>query len=215
MKITYLAHACFLMTAADGTRLITDPYDQSVGYRMPGESADVVSSSHSHFDHAFFQGVKGSFVKVTSPQEQLVNGIRVRGVRTAHDEAGGKKRGENIIFVFTIDDMQVVHCGDLGHTLTQSQIDQTGPVDVLMVPVGGYFTIDAGEAARVVDSLHPRLVIPMHYKTQSISFPIAPVDEFIKGYEEVRRDGSSEAEIRKESLPSRTEILVLEPSQLK
>jgi L-ascorbate metabolism protein UlaG (beta-lactamase superfamily) len=212
MKITYLAHASFLITAADGTRIITDPYDPSVGYRMPEESADIVTSSHDHFDHRAFQAVKGSFEKITSPGEHLVKGIHIRGVATAHDEEGGTKRGKNVLFVIDVDGIAAAHLGDLGHELTDGQIKEMGAIDVMLMPVGGHFTIGAKEAAAIVSRTSPRIVIPMHYKTSSITFPIAPVEDFAKLFNEVEYRNGAEIELKKESLPKPTSVIILEHS---
>lgn len=214
MRIKYLAHASFLITASDGTRIITDPYNEQVGYRMPGESADIVTSSHEHFDHNHFTAVNGSFEKIVSTAEKIVKGIKFRGVATAHDEEGGRQRGRNIIFLMEVDGIRIAHLGDLGHALTDEQLKEIGPVDVLLSPVGGHFTIDAKVAKKVVDGMKPLVVIPMHYKTTSINFPIAPVDDFTRLFSNVKRPGASETELSRETLPSQTEITVLEPSCL-
>lgn len=215
MKIKYLAHSSFLITAEDGIRIITDPYDKSVGYRIPEEMAEIVTSSHDHFDHAYFDAVTGSFDKITTPGERVVKGIRIKGVQTAHDEASGSLRGSNIIFIMEVDGMHIAHLGDLGHIPNHYQIQEIGTVDVLITPIGGHFTIDTKQAKQVADLLKPKVVIPMHYKTPAMNFPIATVDEFIKLYDKVFRPNVSEKEITKENLPLQKEILVLEPSCMK
>ncbi|MHC9544064.1 MAG: MBL fold metallo-hydrolase [Vulcanimicrobiota bacterium] len=218
MKITYLAHACFLITGDSGVRIITDPYDESVGYRMPDQSADIVTSSHSHSDHACFSAVKGSFETLISAGDKTIKGIKFKGIVTAHDNEGGRKRGSNVVFLMEIDGLRLAHLGDLGHILNDLQYQELtsmGPVDVLLIPVGGHFTIGATEAKEIVQHLNAAVVIPMHYKTASISFPIAPVEDFKKLFDKVERRGTSETEITRENLPPETLITVLEPLYLK
>jgi len=135
--------------------------------------------------------------------------LTFRGVQTYHDETGGSQRGENTAFIFEIDGVKVCHLGDLGHTLSEKQVSQIGPVDVLLIPVGGFYTIDAAAASKVVEQLNPKVVIPMHYKTDRCGFPISEVGPFLKGKKSVNKMNSSEFEIHKEDLPSRTEIIVL------
>jgi L-ascorbate metabolism protein UlaG (beta-lactamase superfamily) len=218
MKITYLAHASFQITTAEGVRIITDPYDESVGYRMPGQSADIVTSSHSHFDHAYFKAVSGKYEKLTAPGEKTVKNIRFKGIATAHDEAGGSKRGSNVAFLMEIDGLRTAHLGDLGHIPDDRQyaeMTSLGPVDILMIPVGGYFTIGASEAKKIIEHLNASVMIPMHYRTPAVSLPIAPVEDFTKLFDKVDRRGISEMELTRDSLPPETLITVLEPLYLK
>lgn len=183
MKIRWLGHACFLLTAGDGTRILTDPFDESVGYLVPSVEADYVTVSHDHFDHNCVKAVKGTPWVIASAGEHRVgkNGeICIKGIPTFHDDVGGRKRGPNLVFVMEIDGIRVCHLGDLGHMLTPEQKSGIGRVDVLMVPVGGTYTIDALGAAQVVAVLAPKVVIPMHYKTDVLALPLDPVDKFLQ-----------------------------------
>jgi L-ascorbate metabolism protein UlaG (beta-lactamase superfamily) len=139
-----------------------------------------------------------------------VGNLQLRGVRVFHDERAGRERGENTIVIIESDGLRVAHLGDLGHELDDETLQEVGPVDVALIPVGGYFTIDAPTAGRVVAQLAPRIVIPMHYKTGSIDFPIAPVDGFLEGKSNVQRPGGSTLEVRADSLPEEQAIVVLE-----
>ncbi|OGO04655.1 MAG: MBL fold metallo-hydrolase, partial [Chloroflexi bacterium RBG_13_54_8] len=164
---------------------------------------------HQHGDHNGVTSVKSKPEIVDAPGVRKVKGIDFRGVATHHDEAQGKERGPNIIFCFTLDGMRICHLGDLGHPLDSSQIGEIGEVDLLFVPVGGLYTIDAQAATKVCDSLSPRVVVPMHYKTARCDYPIAGVDGFLKGRKNIRRLDSSEIELRKDQLPSVAETVVL------
>jgi L-ascorbate metabolism protein UlaG (beta-lactamase superfamily) len=139
----------------------------------------------------------------------VVSSIEFKGIPTYHDASQGKERGESTIFCFTIDSVRLCHLGDLGHPLSSKEIFEIGEVDVLMIPVGGFYTIDAKVATEVMNSLKPRLVIPMHFKTEKCGFPITPVDDFMTGKTNVKKLQSSEIELTKDTLPASTEIQVL------
>ena len=215
MKIKYIGHACFLLTAKDGTRIITDPYepgsyDGAVKYQPVGEEADIVLISHGHPDHNHAASVSGSPRVVEVAGANTVNGIKILGVSTYHDTSQGSERGGNIIFRFEADGLSVCHLGDIGHTLEDATAHQLKPVDILMLPVGGFFTIGSQEADALMDSLMPRLVIPMHFKTEGADFPIAPVNEFLAGRKEVSWEGGSELEVTASNLPKG--VVVLNPA---
>ena len=210
MKVKWLGHASFLITSDDGIRIITDPYitGGDLSYAEITETADIVTVSHDHFDHNNISSVQGSPV-VVSKGTADVKGISFRGIFSYHDEEGGKLRGGNTIFCFEVSGVKVCHLGDLGHPLSDKQAAEIGPVDVLLIPVGGYFTIDAGAATGVCNQLKPGVVIPMHYRNGRCAFPIAGVDDFLKGKRNVKRLDDSEVELKKEQLPQATEIIVL------
>jgi L-ascorbate metabolism protein UlaG (beta-lactamase superfamily) len=215
MKIRCLGHSSFLITAADGTKVITDPYESGgygggLQYGPVRESADFVTVSHEHSDHNYTKDIPGKPVILKKTGKQEVKGITFEGVLTCHDKTGGRERGLNTVFCITVDGVRVCHLGDLGHELSPKEVAAIGTPDVLLVPVGGFFTIDAQEAARVVMALKPKLVIPMHYKTDKCGFPIAPVDDFLKasGLPAQKLD-QSEVEVTRSALPQPTEVRVL------
>ncbi len=212
MKIKYLAHAAFLITSESGTKIITDPYTTSPGLKHGEikESADVVTVSHEHGDHNNAGAVRGD--PQVLREGGTVGGIKFRAVTAAHDNKGGSQRGRNTIFCFGVDGVNVCHCGDLGHELSAEKVKATGAVDVLMIPVGGFFTVDAKTASRVAEQLKPKVIIPMHYKTEKLDFPIAGADEFTRGKGNVTYVNGSEIEIKAGSLPAATQIMVLKPS---
>ncbi len=214
MQIKWLGHAAFLLTARDGTRVITDPYATGAGlsYGQIKESADVVLVSHEHGDHNNVAAIKGSPEVIRGAGTHKAKGIEFRGVASFHDPSGGRQRGPNTIFCFTLDGVRLCHLGDLGHVLSGEQVAQIGQVDVLFLPVGGFYTIDAREATRVMGSLKPKIAIPMHFKTPKCDYPISPVEEFLQGKESVRRVGGSEVEVEASSLPKATSVWVLEPA---
>ncbi len=217
MKLKYLGHACFLATASDGTTVVMDPYrsgafGNAIRHAPVRVAADVVLTSHSHDDHGYTGDIEGKPTVIGKQGSHSVKSIKFKGVAAFHDTEGGSERGANVIFCFTMDGVRVCHCGDLGHVPTDDQVEQIGPVDVLLVPVGGFFTIDAGGAGQVMQKLKPAITIPMHYKTSKVNLPISSADDFLKGKPNVRRLDAFEIEITAQSLPAQPEILVLPPA---
>jgi L-ascorbate metabolism protein UlaG (beta-lactamase superfamily) len=212
MKLKWLGHSAFVITSDTGIKLITDPYatDDRLSYGEIKESADIVTVSHDHSDHNNVSAVRGNPEIVRGTTE--IKGIKFRGIPTYHDEAKGQQRGKNTIFCCGVDGAKVCHLGDLGHTLGDKQIAELGGVDILLVPVGGFYTIDAMAANQVCDQLKPRVIIPMHYKTNKCAFPISGVDEFLQGKKNVSRLDASEVELKSGKLPADTRIIVLQPS---
>ena len=212
MKVKSLGHASFLITSDNGTRIITDPYMVGLGidYGEIQEAADVVLVSHDHPDHGNATTVQGAPEVIQAAGSKEVKGIAFKGIASFHDTAQGKERGPNTIFSFAVDGIKACFLGDLGHQLDSNQLAEIGEVDLLLVPIGGLFTIDANEATQVCDTLKPKVVIPMHYKTDKCIYPIAEVDTFLEGKQNVRRENTSEAEFKKDNLPSSTEVVVLQ-----
>ena len=211
MEIEWLGHACFKITGSSGISVVTDPFEgRDVGYKTPEVAADVVLVSHEHFDHNKAHVVKGRPAVIRSVGLHRVKGIDVKGIQSYHDDAKGAKRGKNIIYSFELDGIGVAHLGDLGHALSEAEAGEIGRVDVMMIPVGGYFTIGPREADKVLELIGPKVDIPMHYKTPAIDFPISPVEDFLEGKANVRRVGSNRLRLNREDLPRRTEIVVLD-----
>lgn len=200
MKIKWLGHSCFLITAKSGHKILTDPYKSgsfsgAVGYGKIYEYADIVLISHDHDDHNDVSSVPGEPVVLRGAGDHEAKGFKFKGVGTYHDECQGKERGDNTVFVFEADGMRICHLGDLGHALSEEVVTDIGRVDVLFVPTGGLYTIDAEQATAVVKALNPKLVIPMHYKTEKLGFDIDGVEKFLEGKEEVKKQGSPEMEV--------------------
>ena len=183
MKLTYLAHSTFALTAENGKVLITDPVDKGSGYDLHSPHADVVTISHHHFDHDALDQLSGDPVVIDTLGTHEVCGFQITGYPAFHDEAQGAKRGTNTIYKIEADGKTVVHLGDLGHDLDDATVEALFGADALLIPVGGTFTIDAAQAAQLAKKLCPRRVIPMHYLTPQLTFSIAPLDPFLKAAE--------------------------------
>jgi L-ascorbate metabolism protein UlaG (beta-lactamase superfamily) len=214
MKIRWLGHACFLITSGGGLRVITDPYavGGGINYSPIKETADVVVVSHDHGDHNNVAAVQGKPEVVKGPGTKTAEGIQFKGIATFHDASQGTQRGSNTVFCFTIDDVKLCHLGDLGHVLSPAQVSEIGAVDILFVPVGGFFTIDATVAKQVCDQLNPKIVIPMHFKTSKCAYPIAGVEDFLRGKKGVRKVVGNEVEFERQKLPAAMEIVLLQPA---
>lgn len=215
MKIKWLGQSSFLIESRDGTKVMTDPfesgsYDGAVGYAPIKDSADIITVSHDHADHNAVEGISGNPEIIRGGEDATIKGVVVRGVGTFHDESKGQERGRNIVHIINVDGLKVGHLGDLGHTLSDEEAEAVGQLDVLLAPVGGYYTIGPEEARDVAEKLGARIVIPMHYKTEDIGFPIQPVDDFLKLMEQVERAEATSIEVDKDDLPEERKVIVLD-----
>jgi len=214
MKIKWNGHASFTITADDGTVLVTDPYDPSgydgaLTYDVVDDKADGALISHDHADHNNVNGLSGSPDILKGSGN--IKDISVKGINTFHDESRGSERGSNIVFVFKVDGINICFMGDLGHQLSDEQIKEAGKVDLLLVPVGGTFTVDAEGASNLIDAVKPRLVIPMHYKTSKCNFPIGELDSFLDLMSSVKKLGKTEIEISADQISEQgSEVWVMD-----
>jgi len=214
MKIKWLGHSSFLITSAKGTRIITDPYTTggNLHYGEIKESADVVTVSHEHFDHNNIGTITGKPQVYKGPTVAEIKGIRFSGLSTYHDENQGAQRGTNMVICMDVDGVRVCHMGDQGHRLNAQEVEKIGKVDILLIPVGGFFTIDAATATTICNSIKPKVIIPMHFKNHGCSFPVTPVDDFLKEKKNVTRSNKSEIEFEAGKIPLETQIIVLQPA---
>jgi L-ascorbate metabolism protein UlaG (beta-lactamase superfamily) len=214
VKVKWLGHSCFLITSEKGTRIITDPYTVGgpIKYGEIKETADVVTVSHEHSDHNNVASVGGKPQVFKGGAPITFQDVKLTSVPTYHDENKGRDRGPNLIVCMEMDGMKLCHLGDLGHPLSAQEITLVGNVDVLLLPVGGFFTVPPAVAAEVAARIRPKAVIPMHYKTEKCGYPIAPIDEFLKNKENVNKINGSEVEFKADKLPSAIQIIVLQPS---
>lgn len=213
MDILPLGHSSFRIRGKN-TTVVADPYDKSlVGLTFPKVEADIVTVSHDHPDHNHVSAVGGSPFVVTGPGEYEIKGISIIGVSVFHDDVGGQKRGKNTIYRMEVDGVSIVHLGDLGHVLTTDQVDALDGVDVLFVPVGGEYTIDAVGAKSVVGDIEPAIVIPMHYYKEKLNKQtfgtLSPVSKFLS---EMGKDPLCQSKliVHKDKLPTELQVVVLE-----
>ena len=208
MEITWLGHSCFKLKGKQST-VITDPFSPAIGYTLGKVTADIVTVSHPHPGHSYVQGVADEPRILKSPGEYESGGVLSVGVHTFHDNEKGAQRGKNTVFVIDVDDVMICHLGDLGHVLTAEQVAEINGVDVLLIPVGGVSTIDAVQAAQVVRQLEPKIIIPMHYKTEAEKKDLETAERFLKemGVKEIVPQPKLLA--NKNSLPLTMQVVVL------
>lgn len=208
MEITWLGYSCFRLKGKSVT-VITDPCPPDLGYSIGNPAAEIVTISHNHPDHSYVQAVSGEPRLVHRPGEYEINGVLIIGVHTFHDADKGATLGNNTVFAIEIDDITVCHLGDLGHPLSSEQIEELGNVDVLLIPVGGKTTIGAVQAAALVRSIEPKVVIPMHYKTLTLAKEIDTVDKFLKEMGLTEAVPQPKINVTKSNLPATSQVTVL------
>jgi len=210
MKIKWLGHSSFLIESGRGIKIITDPFDETLGYKLPRIKVNIVTVSHEHFDHNYVRGVKGRPVVFKGLVNRESHKMEFKGISSYHDSVYGGQRGLNTIFVIKADGLNLCHLGDLGHVLDSDKLDEIGTIDILFIPVGGFYTIDNNQATHIIKDIKPKIAIPMHYKTEAIKFSIDPVEVFLSNKDNVQILESSEFEIAEDTLPKNTQIYVLQ-----
>jgi L-ascorbate metabolism protein UlaG (beta-lactamase superfamily) len=213
MDIIWYGHACCGLFG-ETTRVITDPYDESLGISPPRLSADIVTVSHRSPRHSAVQSVSGEFKVVDRPGEYEIGGIFITGNALY---PGGISETDhlaqrNIIFVYEIGGIKVCHLGDLSHVPTPSQMEMLASVDVLLVPVGGGRSLNAAQAAELVSLIEPSIVVPIHYALPNMSIILDPVDRFLKEMGSTQREGQAKLSLRSGSLPLETQVVLLNPT---
>ncbi|MFA5102160.1 MAG: MBL fold metallo-hydrolase [Candidatus Thermoplasmatota archaeon] len=208
LQIRWHGHSCFEIT--NDVTIVTDPHDgRSIGIPAPTVTADIILVSHNHYDHNSVKTVEKNTSKVvTDERKRTIGPIQIMGVPAYHDAAHGQRRGTMTLFKFICDDVTFCHLGDLGHELDEKTIQQIGKIDILFIPVGGNYTIDADQAWRVMEALKPKITIPMHYRIEGLSIPVAGVEPFLeKNTYKILKVGN-EIDIEKDDLPKEPEIWV-------
>ena len=207
MKIQWYGMGCFFIESEKKTKILTDPYDDSLGYGLPPQNPDIVTVSHEHFDHNAVDSLSSAPVLIRNTGEFKEGDIKISGIKSFHDENKGRSRGLNTAYRIEVDNISFVHLGDIGHKLDSRQRSGLMPCDILAIPVGGVFTVKVKDAVEIVNELNPLIVIPMHYSTPSCKLPINTEQEFVNAFVEVVRvkhwAGS------RSSLPKQTRVLLM------
>lgn len=216
MEITYIGHSCFKIKGKQIT-VVTDPYNpEKTGYKLPKLECDVLLSSHEHDDHSYKDGITAFGHYIDCAGEYEISDVYVQGIECFHDDNSGKDRGKNIIYLIEMDGFNILHLGDLGHELAQEQLEKLPDIAVLMIPVGGVYTIDVKVASKVIASIEPGIVIPMHYQTDDLtglSKPLDPLKKFLHEFGEDNVAPTDKLKITSKSdIPDETKIVVLSPS---
>lgn len=215
MNIQYYGHSCFKLTTKPAGRgqeevvVFFDPFDKKIGLRPPQGQADIVLISHAHHDHNNTESLKGDFRVIDIPGEYSVSGINILGVDSYHDSEKGALRGHNTVFSLESEDIKVCHMGDLGEELETKQMEEIDDVDVLMIPIGGTYTIDAKKAIEIVKKIEPKIVIPMHYKIEGSTVDIEDEKGFCEEIGNCSREKISRLNLKKKDLEEKKMEVVL------
>ncbi len=212
MIITWCGHSCFKIQNKlnDGVTVTTDPFDKKIGLKPPAFESDIVTVSHDHYDHNNVKSLRGNPFVIKTAGEYDVKGVAVHGVESYHDNEEGKEKGVNIIYKISMDDITIAHLGDLGHELNEKQLEVLVGIDILFVPVGGKYTLNAKKAVEVVSQIEPRIVIPMHYQIPGLKIKLDGVEKFIKELG-IKPTNEVKLKITKKDLPQEdTELVLLE-----
>lgn len=210
MILRYYGHSLFTLTSDEGKVLLTDPYGEFYDYPTHELFADVVTVSHQHHDHNSIDMVTGAPVIVEELGEQIARGISITGFQTYHDDVKGLKRGTNTCYLIEMDGLRFLHLGDLGYELGEDEIKAFGNVDVLMIPVGGFYTLEPEKAADVMKRIDAKVTIPMHYRTDySSNMPIQPVERFL-GLAGGAKEPVPMLRLTKEDISEREPLIVMD-----
>lgn len=199
--ITWYGQSCFKIQSGE-TVVFTDPFDKEIGLTPPRGQANIVTVSHEHRDHNNSAALSGEPLVIEGPGEYETKGVEVRGILSFHDDKEGKERGASTIYAIEIEGIKICHLGDLGQSkLTAEQVEQIDGVDILMIPVGGTYTIDGETAVDIINQVEPRLVIPMHYKIPGLTIKLDGVEVFLKEMGVAKKDAVDKLTLKKKDLP--------------
>jgi len=215
MEITWYGQTCFRLSERGLASVVTDPYPPDVGLTFPRPRANVVTFSHDDPQCRYTKGVRGPFKLLDGPGEYEIGDVFITGIVTFADGKRGASRGLNTIFTFDFGRLTVCHLGRLGHVPTQSQVENLGTVNILLVPVGDGGSLSPTQASEVISLFEPGIVIPMHYKVQGLKVKLGALSRFLKemGLEKV--DTQETLKVNLSSLAEETQVVVLEPKQQK
>ena len=217
-KIYWAGQSCFQISVSNSrdhsADIVIDPFDEKVGLKVPNLSADIVLVSHDHHDHNNLSAIKGDPLVINGPGEYEVKGIFIQGIPSFHDDKGGKEKGKNTIYIIEAEDLRFCHLGDLGQKeLTDEQLEKIDGIDVLMIPVGGGYTIDSSSAQKIISEIEPRIVIPMHYNLPKIKVDLDDVAKFLKTMGKQSVTPQDKLIVKESTMPKEgaMEIVVLQP----
>jgi len=214
MTISWYGHSCFKITNQGGhLTMLTDPFNKSIGLTPPRVTADIITVSHDHTDHNNIKSIGGNPFIIDGPGEYELKGVKVLGLASFHDQKKGAERGLNTIYLIEVDRIKICHLGDLGEErLSDEQIEALGQVDILLIPVGGTFTIGAKQAIEVINQIDPKLVIPMHYQLPNLTIKLEGVEKFLKEIGLGKQQPVDKLTLKKKDLDEgQAKVIVMKP----
>lgn len=216
-KISWAGQSCFQISISNSkdhsAQIVIDPFEEKIGLKEPRFSADILLVTHDHYDHNNIKAIKGDPFLITGPGEYEVKGVFIKGIPAFHDESQGKERGKITIYTIEAEEMKFCHLGDIGQNqLTDEQLEEIGSVDVLMIPVGGVYTISGQEASKIISQIEPKIVIPMHYQLPQLKIKLEDVKKFLKVIGKNSITPQEKFQVKQSTLPKEgMEIVLLLP----
>jgi len=217
-KITWAGQACFQISVSNSkdhqANIVIDPFDEKIGLKVPHFEADILLVTHNHDDHNNVKAVRGNPFLIEGPGEYEIKGVFIKGTNSFHDDKEGKERGLNTIYTIEVENIRFCHLGDLGQKqLTDEQLEKIGSVDILMIPVGGVYTISSVEAIKIISQIEPKMVIPMHYALPKLTLKLDEVAKFLKAMGKNSIEPQDKLTVKASALPKEgeMEIVVLKP----
>jgi len=208
MEITWLGQSCFKIQGKE-TTIVIDPYDPKLGLKLPKKlSADLLLVTHDHYDHNYIKGVSGDPYLINTPGEFEARGTLVTGIELYHDKTQGSERGKTTAYVIELDGIKICHLGDIGQNLSDEEVEKLGDIDILMIPVGGVYTINAEEAAKIIGEIEPKIIIPMHYKIPCLVEPLESIEKFTEKVK-AKTEKTDVLKIKENGLPQERSVSVL------
>lgn len=217
MNIIWRGQSCFQIIALpkknSQVRIVIDPFDKTLGLKLPPMEADILLVTHGHPDHSNIKAVSGNPFLVDGPGEYEIKKIYIQGIFSFHDDSQGTKRGNNTIYTIETEEMKLCHLGDIGQNeLTPDQLEKIGNVDILIIPIGGVYTIDSKTAAKIISQIEPKIIIPMHYQIPRLKLKLEGLDKFLKVMGIKTAETLNKLLIKKKDLSEQgLKVVVLEP----
>lgn len=217
MTIIWHGQACFQIIFSrnkdEKLNLVIDPFSEEIGLKLPKIEADILLISHDHHDHNNKKAILGSPFMIDGPGEYEIKGVFIQGIEAAHDKSQGEERGKVTIYKIEAEEMRLCHLGDLGQKeLTEEQLEKIGDIDILMIPVGGIYTISSQEAVKIISQIEPKIVIPMHYSLPKLKIKLESLDKFLKVMGQKKIESQNKLTIKKKDLSEEEiKIIVLRP----
>lgn len=201
MEIRWFGHSFFQIITKEKISIVIDPFSETIGLKVPKVEADILLITHSHQDHNNKKAIKGNYFLIEEPGEYEIKNVFIQGILSFHDKKEGKERGENIMYKILAEEISLLHLGDFGQEdLEKEQLEKIKQIDILMVPVGGVFTIGPKEAKKIVERIRPKIILPMHYKLPNLKIKLEPVENFLS--------------LLSEKKPEKVEVLKIKRSEI-